>query len=75
MFESHVTINEQYLFQKLVAMGKQVLNPLIMIPLLLMGYGSVMLTIVSLAFTVVSGIINIFYCLKRLKMPFAFRRV
>ena len=74
VFESHVTINEQYLFQKLVAMGKQVLNPLIMIPLLLMGYGSVMLTIVSLAFTVVSGIINIFYCLKRLKMPFAFRR-
>ncbi len=74
VFESHVTINEQYLFQKLVAMGKQVLNPLIMIPLLLMGYGSVMLTIVSLVFTVVSGIINIFYCLKRLKMPFAFRR-
>ena len=38
VFESHVTINEQYLFQKIVAMGKQVLNPLIMIPLLLMGY-------------------------------------
>ena len=37
VFESHVTINEQYLFQKLVAMGKQVLNPLIMIPLLLMA--------------------------------------
>lgn len=41
VFESHVTINEQYLFQKIVAMGKQVLNPLIMIPLLIIGYGSV----------------------------------
>ena len=74
VFESHVTINEQYLFQKIVAMGKQVLNPLIMIPLLLMGYRSVTLTIVSLIFTVISGVVNIFYCLKKLKMPFAFRR-
>lgn len=32
VFESHVTINEQYLFQKVVALGRQVLNPLIMIP-------------------------------------------
>ena len=34
VFESHVTINEQYLFQKAVALMRQVLNPLIMIPLL-----------------------------------------
>ena len=74
VFESHVTINERYLFQKIVAMGKQVLNPLIMIPLLLMGYRSVTLTVVSLIFTVLSGVINIFYCLTRLKMPFAFHR-
>ena len=73
VFESHVTINERYLFQKIVAMGKQVLNPLIMIPLLLMGYRSVTLTIVSLIFTVLSGIINIGYCLTKLRMPFSFR--
>ena len=59
VFESHVTINEQYLFQKIVAMGKQVLNPLIMIPLLIIGYRSVTLTVVSLIFTILSGILNI----------------
>ena len=74
VFESHVTINEHYLFQKIVAMGKQVLNPLIMIPLLIIGYRSVALTVVSLIFTVLSGILNIGYCLTRLKMPFSFRR-
>lgn len=74
VFESHVTINERYLFQKLVYMGRQVLNPLIMIPLLLIGYRSVTLTVVSLLFTVVSGIMNISYCLIRLKMPFSFRK-
>ena len=73
VFESHVTINERYLFQKIVAMGKQVLNPLIMIPLLIIGFRSVTLTIVSLIFTVLSGIINIGYCLTRLRMPFSFR--
>ena len=73
VFESHVTINEQYLFQKLVAMGRQVLNPLIMIPLLIIGYRSVTLTVVSLIFTILSGILNISYCLRKLRMPFAFR--
>jgi len=73
VFESHVTIHEKFLFQKIVAMGKQVLNPLIMIPLLILGYRSVMLTIMSLAFTILSGFINIIYCLGRLKMPFSFR--
>lgn len=72
VFESHVTINEQYLFQKIVTMGKQVLNPLIMIPLLIIGYGSGTLTIVSLIFTILSGILNIGYCLRKLRMPFAF---
>jgi O-antigen/teichoic acid export membrane protein len=73
VFESHVTIHEQYLFQKIVAMGKQVLNPLLMIPLLILGYRSVTLTIVALIFTIVSGIMNVGFCLIRLKMPFSFR--
>lgn len=73
VFESHVTINERYMFQKIVGMGKQVLNPLIMIPLLIIGYRSVTLTIVALIFTILSGIINIYYCLVKLKMPFSFR--
>ena len=73
VFESHVTVNEKFLFQRIVAMGKQVLNPLIMIPLLIIGYRSVTLTVVSLIFTVVSGVLNIYYCLVRLKMRFSFR--
>ena len=72
VFESYVTIHERYLFQKIVAMGKQVLNPLIMIPLLLMGYRSVAMTVLSLIFTILSGIINIGYCVFKLKIPFRF---
>lgn len=72
VFESYVTIHERYLFQKIVAMGKQVLNPLIMIPLLLIGYRSVAMTVLSLIFTILSGIINIGYCVFKLKITFRF---
>lgn len=74
VFESHVTINEQYLFQKIVALGRQVLNPLIMIPLLILGFRSVTLTVVSLIFTVISGVMNIAFCLGKLHMPFSFKQ-
>ena len=74
VFESHVTINERYLFQKIVTMGKQVLNPLIMIPLLLLGFRSVTMTVTALVFTILSGLINIYYCLVNLRMPFDFRK-
>ena len=74
VFESNVTIHEQYLFQKLVLMVRKVLNPLLMIPLLLIGYRSMALTVLTLAFTLLSGVMNIFYCLTRLKMPFNLRR-
>ena len=74
VFESHITIHERYLFQKLVSMLKQVLNPLVMIPLLIIGYRSVALTIVTLIFTVVTGLFNMFYCIVRLRMPVRFAR-
>ena len=74
VFESHVTVNERYFFQKLVYMGKQVLNPLIMIPLLLLGFRSVTLTVTSLVFTVLSAVLNIGYCLGKLHMTFNFRQ-
>ncbi len=73
VFESHVTVNEHYLFQKIVMMGKQVLNPLIMIPLLLLGFRSITMTVLAVIFTALSGVMNITYCLTKLKMKFIFR--
>lgn len=74
VFESNVMVNEQYLFQKIVAMGKTVFNPLLMIPLLLMGFRSIAMTVLTLIFTVVSGVLNVVYCLRALHMRFRFTR-
>ena len=73
VFESHVTIYERYLFQKIVLMGKQVLNPMLTIPLLLLGFQSEAVAWMSLFFTVVSGVLNIYYCFVKLRMPVNFR--
>ena len=73
VFESNVNINERYLFLKLVAMAKSVLSPMISIPLLLLGYHSPAIAILSLILTIVSGVVEAFYCLIRLRMPISFR--
>ena len=73
VFESNVNINERYLFLKLVAMAKSVLSPMISIPLLLLGYHSPAIAILGLMLTIVSGVVEAFYCLIRLRMPISFR--
>ena len=65
VFESNVNINERYLFLKLVAMAKSVLSPMISIPLLLLGYHSPAIAILGLMLTIVSGVVEAFYCLIR----------
>ncbi|MBQ9393866.1 MAG: polysaccharide biosynthesis C-terminal domain-containing protein, partial [Oscillospiraceae bacterium] len=74
VFNSHVTIHERYVYQKILNMARQVLNPLLMIPLLLLGFRSVTLTLLTLAFTLVTGAVDVWYCLVRLRMPISFRR-
>ena len=73
VFTSHITANEKFIFQKIVHMIKVVINPFVVIPILIMGYGSVGMVLITTALNVLIEIINIVYCLKRLKMNFCFR--
>ena len=74
VFDSNVTINEHYLFQKIVSMLKTVVNPMVMIPLLLVGFRSPAMAYLALIITVITGIINMSYCFRKLRMPVNFRR-
>ena len=49
-----------------------VLNPIVMLPLLLMGYGSIALVLVTLILTAFSDIVSIWYCFKKLHMRIRF---
>jgi len=72
VFTSHIVVNEAYVFQKTVAAIKMILNPVITIPLLFLGFGSTGVVILALVLTIASGIADVYYCFKVLKMPLKF---
>lgn len=73
VFTSHITANEKFVFQKLVQMIKTIANPFVVLPLLILGYGSVGMVIATTFLNITIEIINAVYCINKLKMKFSFR--
>lgn len=73
VFDCYVTSQERFIFQKLLIICQQALSPLIALPLLMLGYGSVAIIAVTTALTFAKLAVNIYYCLAKLKMKFCFR--
>lgn len=73
VFSSYVTANEQYLFQRILNLINCVLNPFLALPLLLLGYKSISLVVVSTVITIISAVTNMWYCFKKLNMKFIFK--
>ncbi|MBR5302515.1 MAG: oligosaccharide flippase family protein, partial [Clostridia bacterium] len=72
VFSSYITAKERFFFQRLVSMIRTVLNPIVMLPLLLMGLGSVSLVLVTLILSAITDISSAWFCFKKLKMRFSF---
>ena len=72
VFSSYITANERFLFQRIINMIRTVLNPIVMLPLLLMGLGSISLVVVTLVLSVVTDAFNIWYCRRKLSMRLTF---
>lgn len=74
VFTSYVTSQEKFVFQKLLNMVKTVVSPFLTLPILLMGYGSIGMVMVTTVITIFVDITNILFCLLKLKMSFDFRK-
>lgn len=72
VFDSYVSAHEQYAFQKLLNIAQSVLNPLLALPLLLLGYHSVALVLVQTLLTAGKLGTNVLFCRKKLGMEFSF---
>ena len=72
VFTSYITVRERFLFQRLISMIRTVLNPIVMLPLLLMGFGSVALVLVTLILSAVTDISSYVYAKRKLGMRFSF---
>lgn len=75
IFSSLIIANEKFIFAKLVNLIQIVLAPILTIPLLLNGYGSIAIFIIKLILTIAIVIFNAHYCFFKLRTKFEFKRV
>ena len=74
VFTSHITANEQYVFQRVVNILRSILNPFLTLPLLLMGFKSVGLVVIQTILSLAAFLANFVFCRKKLKMTFDFKK-
>lgn len=74
VFTSYITANEKYVFLKAVNMIKMVFSPLINLPILLLGYGSVGMVLTTLVINVFADVLNFIFSVKKLNMKFNFKK-
>lgn len=75
IFNSIITSQEKFLFQKTVSLLQGLLNPFLALPLLIAGFGSVGMVIISTLLTVIVLLSNIYYCFKKLSARFCFKNL
>lgn len=75
VFQNIISAHEKFIFLKLLAMMKTVLSPLLTIPLLLLGYGSIAIVVTTLLIAVVTDICYLLYAKRVLKVKFSFGKI
>lgn len=73
VFAHIISANERFVILKIVGIVKTVGGPIVTIPILLMGYGSIGMVTMSLLVSLVIDIIQFYYVVKVLKHKFYFR--
>lgn len=72
VFNSIIGAHEKFIFQKIVYMLKVIGGPMLMIPVLLLGYSSIGLVVTTLSVNLIADIMNIYYCYHHLHIKVKF---
>jgi O-antigen/teichoic acid export membrane protein len=75
LFSVIVLAHEKFIFQKLVVILGSIVSPLVMLPLLLMGYGTIAMVIISTIINLVTILFNAMYCFRILKIKIKFKKI
>lgn len=73
IYSSIISAYEQFIFQRIMSIVNTLLKPLIMIPLLIMGYKAIVMTIVITVVNIIVLLSNYFFCKKKLNINIKFR--
>jgi O-antigen/teichoic acid export membrane protein len=74
VFNSYISAKEKFIFQKSLLIIKTITNPLVIIPVLLAGYGSVGMAVIVTILGLVIEIINIWFCFRKADIRFIFSK-
>lgn len=74
IFGSIIIAYENFIFQKVVNLLRIILNPVVMILMLLMGYRAIGMVVIVTIFNVLTLLINAWYCFYKLKIRVKVRR-
>ncbi len=72
VFTSIITAHERFIFQKTVLLIRQVLSPLVCIPLLLMGYASVGMVASTVIISISFDVVSVVFCFSKLNTRLSF---
>lgn len=73
MFTVYLSANEKFIFQQSVNVVVNILIPLLTLPLLWCGYGSIGVVMITLLLSIGRLLINAWYCFKKLNMKLHLR--
>ena len=73
IFDSIIGAYEQFILQRILGIVSAIINPFICLPLLVMGYGSIMIVVVTTGVTLARFVINVWFCIYKIKIPVSFQ--
>lgn len=73
VFSNIINAHERFVFLKLLSIINTLVVPLVNLPILFMGFGSVGLVTASLVLSLIVHLLHVYYALRLLKQKFSFR--
>ena len=73
LFGAIISAHEQFIFQRILGLISTVISPFVTLPLLLIGYRSVMVVTVTTVIAFSQLLVNIWFCVCKIKIPVSFK--
>jgi len=75
VFNSYVTANEKFIFQRILQIARIVTSPFLILPILIMGYGSIGMVIVTTVINFAIELVNVIYSFKKININFSYKNL
>lgn len=75
VFDANILVNEKFVFQQTRQIAQSIIVPCIAMPLIFFGFGVMTIVYTQLIMTIFFLILNVRFCLTKLKMRFDFKNI